>query len=148
MHKFDAYAKFVESTTSDASKNTLGLSSRILKLEGTTSSTTTSSGETIREAEIHMATLLTSVIGMMAESGEFAEVVKKKLFQSDKQFTSDEVFHMKRELGDVLWYWIQGCTALGFTPNEVMDENIKKLEQRYPNGFEVIKSEIRQEGDI
>jgi NTP pyrophosphatase (non-canonical NTP hydrolase) len=95
-----------------------------------------------------MATLLTSVIGMMAESGEFAEVVKKKLFQSDKQFTSDEVFHMKRELGDVLWYWIQGCTALGFTPNEVMDENIKKLEQRYPNGFEVIKSEIRQEGDI
>jgi NTP pyrophosphatase (non-canonical NTP hydrolase) len=95
-----------------------------------------------------MATLLTSVIGMMAESGEFAEVVKKKLFQSDKQFTSDEVFHMKRELGDVLWYWIQGCTALGFTPNEVMDENIKKLEQRYPNGFEVIKSEIRQDGDI
>lgn len=148
MHKFDAYAKFVESTTSDASKNTLGLSSRILKLEGTTSSTTTSSGETIREAEIHMATLLTSVIGMMAESGEFAEVVKKKLFQSDKQFTSDEVFHMKRELGDVLWYWVQGCKALGFTPEEVMDENIRKLEKRYPNGFEVIRSEVRQEGDI
>ena len=55
---------------------------------------------------------------------------------------------MKRELGDVLWYWVQGCIALGFTPDEVMDENINKLEKRYPNGFEVIRSEVRQEGDI
>ena len=55
---------------------------------------------------------------------------------------------MKRELGDVLWYWVQGCKALGFTPEEVMDENINKLEKRYPNGFEVIRSEVRAEGDI
>ena len=53
-----------------------------------------------------------------------------------------------RELGDVLWYWVQGCTALGYTPQEVMEENINKLESRYPNGFEVSKSEHRQEGDI
>ena len=46
---------------------------------------------------------------------------------------------MKRELGDVLWYWVQGCIALGFTPEEVMQENINKLEKRYPNGFEVIR---------
>tara|TARA_X000001382_G_C3120333_1_gene162926 strand:- start:266 stop:712 length:447 start_codon:yes stop_codon:yes gene_type:complete len=148
MSKINDYARFVETTTSEMSKNTLGLSSRILKLEGNTSHMTTSSGKVIREAEIHMATLLTSVVGMLAESGEFAEVVKKKLFQADTQFTSDEVFHMKRELGDVLWYWVQGCRALGFTPDEVMDENIRKLEQRYPNGFEVVKSEHRQEGDI
>ena len=148
MSKINDYARFVETTTSEMSKNTLGLSSRILKLEGNTSHTTTSSGKIVREAEIHMATLLTSVVGMLAESGEFAEVVKKKLFQADTQFTSDEVFHMKRELGDVLWYWVQGCRALGFTPDEVMDENIRKLEQRYPNGFEVVKSEHRQEGDI
>ena len=101
-----------------------------------------------RGAEIHMATLLTSVIGMLAESGEFAEVVKKKLFQADTNFTDDEIFHMKRELGDVLWYWVQGCTALGFTPDEVMDENINKLEKRYPNGFEVVRSEVRADGDI
>jgi len=148
MSKINDYARFVETTTSEMSKNTLGLSSRILKLEGNTSHMTTSSGKVIREAEIHMATLLTSVVGMLAESGEFAEVVKKKLFQADTQFTNEEVFHMKRELGDVLWYWVQGCRALGFTPDEVMDENIRKLEQRYPNGFEVVKSEHRQEGDI
>lgn len=148
MHKFDAYQKFVESTTSDMSKNTLGLASRILKLEGNTSTTHNSDGSVSRTADINMATLLTSVIGMMAEAGEFAEVVKKKVFQADTQFTDDEVFHMKRELGDVLWYWVQGCSALGFTPNEVMDENIRKLEKRYPNGFDIVKSEIRAEGDI
>ena len=55
---------------------------------------------------------------------------------------------MKRELGDVLWYWVQGCIALGFTPDEVMDENIRKLESRYPNGFEVVRSEVRAGGYI
>ena len=53
-----------------------------------------------------------------------------------------------RELGDVLWYWVQGCTALGYTPQEVMEENINKLESRYPNGFDVTMSENRQVGDI
>ena len=37
---------------------------------------------------------------------------------------------MKRELGDVLWYWVQGCIALGFTPHEVMDENIQKIKKK------------------
>jgi NTP pyrophosphatase (non-canonical NTP hydrolase) len=116
---------------------------RVDKLQGNTSVQGTE-----RHEDMQVARLLTSVIGMMAESGEFAEVVKKKIFQSDTQFTSDEIFHMKRELGDVLWYWVQGCIALGFTPDEVMDENIRKLESRYPNGFEVIRSEVRKEGDI
>ena len=100
------------------------------------------------DQEIDMARLMTALIGMMAESGEFAEVVKKKVFQANSKFSVDEIFHMKRELGDVLWYWVQGCKALGFTPDEVMDENIRKLESRYPNGFEVIRSEVGEQGDI
>jgi NTP pyrophosphatase (non-canonical NTP hydrolase) len=137
------YAKFVDTTTSEASKNTYFLTNRLDRLCGTTGH----KGED-RWEEIQVARLLTAVVGMMAESGEFAEVVKKKVFQADTQFTNEEIFHMKRELGDVLWYWVQGCTALGFTPDEVMDENINKLEKRYPNGFEVIRSEVRAEGDI
>ena len=90
---------------------------------------------------------MTSAIGMLAESGEFAEVMKKILFQG-KEMNEENRFHMKRELGDVLWYWIQGCIALGYTPEEVMQENIKKLEKRYPNGFEVARSENREVGDI
>jgi len=144
MSKINDYARFVDSCTSDASKDTTKMCDRVEKLRGNHS---TINGETVSQ-ELDMARLLTSVIGMMAESGEFAEVVKKKIFQSNTQFTNDEIFHMKRELGDVLWYWVQGCIALGFTPDEVMDENIKKLESRYPNGFEVIRSEVRKEGDI
>ena len=143
MSKINDYARFVDSCTSNASKHTDTMVSRVEKLQGTISVQGTA-----REEEMQVARLLTSVIGMMAESGEFAEVVKKKIFQADTQFTNEEVFHMKRELGDVLWYWVQGCIALGFTPDEVMDENIRKLEKRYPNGFEVVRSEVRAEGDI
>ena len=144
MSKINDYARFVDSCTSSVSKDTTKMCDRVEYLRGNYS---TKGGEVV-EQEIDMARLMTALIGMMAESGEFAEVVKKKLFQSDSKFSNDEIFHMKRELGDVLWYWVQGCKALGFTPDEVMDENIRKLESRYPNGFEVIRSEIRKEGDI
>lgn len=137
------YAKFVDTTTSEASRKTNVLANRVLNLRGNFSS---QAGEVTEDVQV--ARLMTAVIGMMAESGEFAEVVKKKIFQADTPFTEAEIFHMKRELGDVLWYWCQGCMALGFTPEEVMQENIHKLEQRYPNGFEVVRSEVRKEGDI
>ena len=137
------YARFVDTTTSKTSKNSMLLSNRLNNLTGNTWTRGDERGE-----EMQVARLLTAVIGMMAESGEFAEVVKKKVFQADSKFSEDEIFHMKRELGDVLWYWVQGCIALGFTPEEVMQENINKLEKRYPNGFEVIRSEVREQGDI
>ena len=131
--KFNDYAKFVVSTTSQESLHTLALISRLHSLQ--------------EEHKIEFSQLLTASIGMQAESGEFSEVIKKIIFQG-KEFTKDERFHLKRELGDVLWYWVQGCTALGYTPQEVMEENINKLESRYPNGFEVAMSENRQVGDI
>ena len=143
QQKFNDYARFVDMTTSVPSKDTSALQDRLGNLTGTTWQKGNERGE-----EMKVARLMTSVIGMMAESGEFAEVVKKKIFQADTKFSDDEIFHMKRELGDVLWYWVQGCIALGFTPHEVMDENIRKLEKRYPNGFEVIRSEVRADGDI
>jgi NTP pyrophosphatase (non-canonical NTP hydrolase) len=144
MSKINDYARFVDSCTSETSKDTTKMCDRLDRLMGTHS---VFQGKIV-ECEIDMARLMTALIGMMAESGEFAEVVKKKVFQADTQFSNDEIFHMKRELGDVLWYWVQGCIALGFTPDEVMDENINKLEKRYPNGFEVIRSEVREKGDI
>ena len=131
--QFNDYAKFVISTTSDESLHTIALISRLHTLQ--------------EKTKIEFPQLLTASIGMQAESGEFSEVIKKIIFQG-KEYNEDERFHLMRELGDVLWYWVQGCTALGYTPQEVMDENIRKLESRYPNGFEAIRSEVRQEGDI
>ena len=131
---FDEYGKFVISTTSRESLSTTRMMSRLLKL-----------GK--EHPNVEFSQLLTASIGMQAESGEFSEVIKKIIFQG-KEFTPDEKYHLMRELGDVLWYWVQGCRALGYTPQQVMEENIKKLESRYPNGFEVVRSEIREEGDI
>ena len=131
--QFNDYAKFVISTTSDESLHTIALISRLHTLQ--------------EKTKIEFPQLLTASIGMQAESGEFSEVIKKIIFQG-KEYNEDERFHLKRELGDVLWYWVPGCTALGYTPQEVMEENINKLESRYPNGFEVAKSEHRQQGDI
>ena len=128
------YGKFVDSTTSSESKYTGDLVARLTVLQ-------------TKHKDIAWSRLMTSAIGMLAESGEFAEIMKKILFQG-KVMNDDNRYHMKRELGDILWYWIQGCIALGYEPEEVMKENIKKLESRYPNGFEIARSEYRQEGDI
>jgi NTP pyrophosphatase (non-canonical NTP hydrolase) len=131
--QFNDYAKFVISTTSQESLHTETLVDRLMDLHV--------------KQEVEFSQLLTASIGMQAESGEFSEVIKKIIFQG-KEFNEAERFHLMRELGDVLWYWVQGCRALGYTPQQVMEENIRKLESRYPNGFEAVRSEVRKEGDI
>jgi NTP pyrophosphatase (non-canonical NTP hydrolase) len=92
--------------------------------------------------------LLTGAIGMASEGGEFSEIVKKCIFQG-KPMDDETVFHCKRELGDIMWYWINSCRALGLDPNEVIAENVNKLKARYPGGeFDVYYSENRKEGDL
>jgi NTP pyrophosphatase (non-canonical NTP hydrolase) len=98
--------------------------------------------------DVNIPLLLTACLGLAAESGEFIEIPKKIFFQG-KALTDENVFHMKRELGDVIWYWINACRALNLDPNDVIAENIKKLESRYPGGtFDAHYSESRKEGDI
>jgi NTP pyrophosphatase (non-canonical NTP hydrolase) len=91
---------------------------------------------------------MTAAIGMAAEGGEFAELPKKIFFQG-KEITPEVIFHLKRELGDIIWYWISACRALNLDPNEVIAENVNKLESRYPGGsFDAFYSENRQHGDL
>ena len=97
---------------------------------------------------VNMALLMTAAIGMAAEGGEFAEIPKKVAFQG-KPMDEDTIFHMKRELGDIMWYWVNACRALNLDPNEVVAENVRKLEQRYPGGeFDSWFSENRKDGDL
>ena len=131
--QFNDYGNFVISTTSQESLHTETLVDKLMEIHV--------------KHEVEFSQLLTASIGMQAESGEFSEIIKKIIFQG-KEFNEAERFHLMRELGDVLWYWVQGCKALGYTPQQVMEENIRKLESRYPNGFEAVRSEVRKEGDI
>ena len=129
------YQKFVEAVTSNESNNYDHLHRRIVELQNAT-------------PVINPSLLLTAGIGLASEGGEFNEIVKKMFFQG-KPLNEENVFHMKRELGDIIWYWTNACRALNLDPNEVIAENVKKLESRYPGGsFDVHQSENRKAGDL
>jgi NTP pyrophosphatase (non-canonical NTP hydrolase) len=97
---------------------------------------------------VNLALLMTASTGLGSEGGEFQEIVKKIFFQG-KPLNEENIFHMKRELGDIAWYWANACNALGLDPNEVLAENVHKLESRYPGGkFDAHYSENRKEGDL
>lgn len=99
-------------------------------------------------SDVNFSLLLTAVIGLSAETGEFAEIPKKILFQG-KPLNEESLFHMKRELGDIMWYWVNACRALNLDPNDVIAENVNKLKARYPGGeFDAYYSENRKAGDL
>ena len=130
----EKYLEFVEGVTSDESLHYAALVSRMNNLE--------------LEDECNVPQLLTAALGLTAESGEFTEVVKKIILQG-KPYNEDNVFHMKRELGDICWYIAQACMALDTDFNEIIEMNVEKLKARYPGGeFDVHKSENRREGDL
>ena len=91
--------------------------------------------------------LLTATLGLSAEAGEFGDLVKKCIFQG-KELNEENKLHMKKELGDIMWYMAQACLALGVTLDDVIKTNIEKLEKRYPNGFEKIRSENKARFDV
>ena len=97
---------------------------------------------------VNISLLMTGAFGLGSEGGEFQEIVKKILFQG-KPLNDENIFHMKRELGDIAWYWVNACNALAIDPNEVLAENVEKLKARYPGGdFDAYYSENRKEGDL
>lgn len=127
------YLQFVDGVTSPVSKDDELFIKRIQELSA---------------QGVQVARLSTAGIGLASEGGEFDEIVKKILFHG-KEYNEDNVFHMKRELGDIIWYWSNACIALGLDPNEVIAENVTKLEARYPGGtFSVWHSENRKPGDL
>ena len=128
------YIEFVRQTTSPASSDLAALLARITELEAT--------------ADADVPRLITAAFGLSAEAGEFTEVVKKILLQG-KPYTEENVFHMKRELGDICWYLSQAFMALDTNFEEILQMNYEKLSARYPEGsFDVYKSENRVEGDL
>ena len=88
--------------------------------------------------------LLTGGIGICSEGGELLDLVKKLLFQG-KEPTPELREKIKLELGDVMWYVQQVLIWGGWSLNEILAENTKKLSGRYPEGFSVDKSENRED---
>ena len=128
------YLDFVTGVTSLPSTDLAALLSRATELD--------------IEQDADIPRLLTAALGLTAESGEFTEVVKKIILQG-KPYNEDNVFHMKRELGDICWYIAQACMALDTSFDEIIEMNVEKLKKRYPGGeFNVHQSENRKAGDL
>ena len=127
------YTRFVDEVTSDASRDAQALSDSLDVIDG---------------FGVSPERVLTAAIGISAEGGEFAEIVKKCIFQG-KPMDDDAQYHMKRELGDIMWYVMQACMGLEICLDEVIEMNVDKLKARYPGGeFDVHYSENRKEGDL
>ena len=130
---FKEYSKFVDAVTSDESKDFIAFSDRIVSLD---------------EKGANIERLLTGAVGINAEGGEVMEIVKKLIFQG-KPWDDANIYHLKRELGDVMWYVMQCLIALDSSMDEIVGMNVEKLKARYPGGeFDPFYSENRQEGDV
>ena len=130
----EKYLEFVSEVTSAPSKDIAQLFRRMTDLEV--------------EQDADVPRLLTAALGLSAESGEFTEVIKKIVLQG-KPYNKENVFHLKRELGDICWYLAQACMALDTTFDEIIEMNVEKLKARYPGGeFDVHNSENRVDGDL
>ena len=127
------YVEFVNTTTSNPSKDHTSFINSLMEL---------------RENGFPTERMLTAAVGMSAEAGEFTEIVKKIVFQG-KPVNQENLFHLKRELGDIMWYVSQACIGLDISLEEVIQMNFEKLNARYPEGaFSIERSENRKEGDL
>jgi NTP pyrophosphatase (non-canonical NTP hydrolase) len=135
------YYDFVAAVTSEPSNDLTTFMNRCDELDANYT-------DGVHGPDINVPLLITACLGLAAESGEFCEIPKKMLFQG-KPLNAENVFHMKRELGDIMWYWINACRALNLDPDDVIAENVNKLKARYPGGdFDPFYSENRQSGDL
>ena len=130
--KLQQYVRFVDTVSSNPTKDTDNMIECIGIME---------------EQGVKVSRLLTASIGLSGEVGEFNDIVKKVLFQG-KEVDEDTIKHLRSELGDVCWYLAQAMIALDTSFEEVIDMNIAKLSDRYPGGFDALRSASRKEGDI
>ena len=121
------YIDFVNSVTSDPSKNQIDFVDALMILE---------------EQGAVPSRLLTAALGLNGEAAEFSELIKKCIFQG-KEYDDITKNKLKDELSDVMWYIAQGCIALDTNIEELMDINMAKLKDRYPTGFDKGRSNAR-----
>ncbi|SRR6266700_7356048 len=85
--------------------------------------------------------LTLTALGIAGEAGEVVDTVKKVLYHSHEL----DISALRKEVGDLLWYMVLLCDTVGLTLEDVMQANVEKLRQRYPDGFDAQRSKTRQE---
>jgi NTP pyrophosphatase (non-canonical NTP hydrolase) len=88
--------------------------------------------------------IIDAALGLSGEVGELNDLLKKWVFHK-KPFHID---HAKKELGDIMWYVAMMCQSMGWELDDILQTNIDKLKARYPDGFDAVRANNRQEGDV
>ena len=89
-------------------------------------------------------TVLNACLGLSGEVGEFNDMIKKWICH-EKDLDEE---HLKKELGDIMWYIAMMCHAFRWGLDEIMEMNINKLKARYPEGFDTDRANNRKNGDV
>lgn len=97
-----------------------------------------------KEDMIDVGGILNGCLGLAGESGETLDMIKKWIFH-EKDLDKE---HLKKEIGDVMWYVAMICESVGFDLDDVLQTNVDKLKSRYPEVFDTYLANHRKEGDI
>ncbi len=74
--------------------------------------------------------ILTWGLGIAGEAGDVASCIKKTIIHEN-----DQKQGIRENIGDTLWYAAMVCNYFDWDLQEILNENIAKLEKRYPEGF-------------
>ena len=75
--------------------------------------------------------LVNAGMGLCGEAGEVIDLLKKHYYQ-DHPLSYEQIAY---ELGDIAWYLAEAAYAIGYKLEDILEMNIDKLNQRFPNGF-------------
>ena len=75
--------------------------------------------------------LINGVMGLCGESGEAIDIVKKWLAQGHELDREK----LAKELGDIAWYLAETAWALEIPLEDILQGNLDKLKNRYPQGL-------------
>lgn len=84
--------------------------------------------------------IINGALGLCGEAGEVADILKKVFMQGHDANASA----LAEEIGDVLWYCAELAAWLGFSLDDIAEQNIAKLKRRYPDGFSAERSINRE----
>ena len=79
--------------------------------------------------------LLHWVLGINGESGEIAEKVKKIIRDKNGEVSEKDKQELAKEVGDVLWYLAVFAHSLGYSFDDVAQQNHDKLQSRKKRGM-------------
>lgn len=98
----------------------------------------------MKDTNTDLGDVLLAALGLPGEVGEVVDILKKWVF-SGKTL---DLTHLKKEMGDVMWYFTLLGISFGFSLDDIMEQNAEKLKARFPNGFNYHDANNRKPEDI